>query len=485
MANKVDSNTTGLRFAEETEIGVVASDVVWHPVEPNSYGDFGAEYTQVARTPINASRQRRKGTIVDKDAVAGFNIDFTKYGLYRLLSGFMFADWREKPNPAVTSVTSALYNVASSTGIAVGDLVFAEGFSTEGNNGLKVVTAVAAGTVSAAGLTAEASPPAGAKITKVGVQGTAADIKVSVTAGVASLTATTLDLTTLGLIPGEWLYIGGDAAGTRFDTAANNGWARVKSVAAGDIVLDRQPGTMVTDAGTGKTIRLFVGHVIKNEADPALIKTKSVQFERAYPSISEWEYVKGCVPNTLEIAIANADKITVDLGYVATDAEDADAAKSGTRPALAEDEVYNSSNDFSNLRMLNEDTAATLFTYVTEMNLSINNGVEPLKAVGVLGAFDVSIGDFVAAGNCTAYFTSSEAVAAVRANADVSLDLGLVKGNVGWVIDIPLLTLGDARRTVEKDQAVMLPITMEGVEHPTLHHTLLVGHFPYLPSAAE
>lgn len=485
MVNKVDSNTTGLRVAEETSMGTVDNDVVWHPAEPNSYSDFGGEYTQVARTPISRSRQRRKGTIVDKDSVAGFNVDFTQRGLYRLLSGFMFADWREKPVKAVTAVSGASYTVTAGTDLSAGDLVFAEGFATAGNNGLKPVTASGSTTVSVAGLSAEASPPAGAKITKVGVQAASGDVTATVTGGVLSLGSTTLDFTTLGLIPGEWIFIGGDAAGTHFDTAGNNGFARIKTVAAHLIVFDRKPGASVSDVGAGKTIRLFVGHVIKNEADPSLIKTKSYQFERAYPTIGEYEYVKGCVANTLEIAITTADKITVDLGYIAIDTEDLDTPKAGTRPDLGEDEVYNSSNDFSNLRMINDESAATLFTYVTEMSITINNNVEALKAAGVLGAFDVSIGDFVAAGSATAYFTSSEAVQAIKANADVSLDLGLVKGNIGWVIDIPLLTLGDARRTVEKDQAVMLPISMEGVEHPTLHHTLLVGHFPYLPNAAE
>lgn len=485
MVNKVDSNTTGLRVAEETSMGVVANDAVWHPAEPNSYGDFGGEYTQVARTPISRGRQRRKGTIVDKDSVAGFNTDFTQRGLYRLLSGFMFADWREKPVKAVTAVSGASYTVTAGTDLAAGNLVLGEGFAAVANNGLKQVTASGSTTVSVAGLVAEASPPADAKITKVGVQAASGDVTATVTGGVLTLGSTALDFTTLGLIPGEWVFIGGDAAGTQFDTVGNNGFARIKSISATALVFDRKPGASASDSGAGKTIRLFVGHVIKNEADPALIKTKSYQFERAYPTIGEYEYVKGCVANTLEIAIGTADKITVDLGYIAIDTEDLDAPKAGTRPDLGEDEVYNSSNDFSNFRMLNDDTSMSLFTYVTEMNLSINNGVEALKAAGLLGAFDVSVGDFVAAGNATAYFTSSEAVQAVKANADVSLDLGLVKGNVGWVIDIPLMTLGDARRNVEKDKAVMLPISMEGVEHPTLHHTLLVGHFPYLPNAAE
>lgn len=489
-ANKIDSNITGLRYAEETfgSIGVVPGSPVWKPLEPNSYGEFGPQVSMTARNPITQSRQRKKGLVTDLDATAGFQSDFVQDSLYDLMQGFFFADWREKPNTVPTAVTATGYTVgASASDFATNDLVFAEGFTNTGNNGLKLVTGTTGTSVQVAGLTSEGSPGSDVKLTKVGVQGASGDITVTVTSGEATLGSTAADFTDLGIIPGEWIFIGGDATAELFATAANNGFARVKSVSATAIVLDRQPNTMVTDAGASKTIRLFVGHLIKNESDPNLIKCRSYQMERSLGSAG-FEYVKGCVANTLEIKVTTADKVTVDLGFVGIDAEDrtvAEGAKPGTRPGVPDEEAFNSSSDFSRLRMLNEDTAATLFTYLTEMTVTINNNVSPSKAIATLGAFDVTAGDFVAAGSLTAYFSSVEAMRAVRANNDVSLDFALVKGNSGWVFDIPLISLGDGRANVEKDTEIKLPLTMEGAEHPTLNHTMAGGSFTYLPTAAE
>lgn len=491
MANKIDSNITGLRYAEEVQgsLGVLPGSPVWNPLEPNSYGEFGPQVSMTQRNPITPSRQRKKGLVTDLDATAGFQSDFVQESLFDLMQGFFFADWRKKQNNVPTAVAGTGFTVASGQGslYPANRLVFAEGFALSANNGLKLVTGNTATSIQASGLSAEASPPAGATVTTVGVQGASGDITVTVTGGVATLGSTALDFTTLGLIPGEWLFIGGDTTPSQFATAANNGFARVQSITANAIVLDRQPGTMVTDAGTSKTIQLFFGHVIKNESDPALIKTRSYQMERSLGA-GGFEYVKGCVANTLEIKVTTADKVTVDLGFVGIDAEQrttVEGAKPGTRPAVPEQEAFNSSSDFSRLRMLNEDTAATLFTFLTELNVTINNGVTPSKSIAVLGAFDVTAGDFVAAGSVTAYYSSPEAIQAVRNNSDISLDFAMVKKNAGWLFDLPLITLGDGRANVEKDTEIKLPLTMEGAEHPTLHHTMLAASFTYLPTAAD
>jgi hypothetical protein len=95
------------------------------------------------------------------------------------------------------------------------------------------------------------------------------------------------------------------------------------------------------------------------------------------------------------------------------------------------------------------------------------------------------VGDFVVSGNLTAYFSTLAAVSAVRGNADATLDFALVKSNAGLVLDIPLAPLSNGRLQVEKDQPIKIPLAAEAAEHPTLHHTLLVTNFEYLPSAAE
>ena len=486
MPSKIDSNRTGLRYAEEVigTPGVLPGSPVWRPMEPNSYGEFGAQITTVARAPINAARQRKKGMVTDLDATAGFQSDFVQESLYDLMQGFFFADWRKKPNVVPTAVTAPSYTVASSTGFATNDLVEGAGFAVAGNNGLKLVTSVTGTTIVAPGLAAEASPPSTAIVRKVGVQASTGDLVAAVAP--SRITSTTLNFTTLGLIPGEWIFVGGDAVGEKFATAADNGFCRILSISANALVLDRVPSTWAADAGTGKTIRLFFGDVIRSENDPALIKARTYQMERSLDSAG-YQYVKGCSANTMEIKVTKADKVTVDLGFVGMDEEftAAGSPKGGTRPNLPDEPAFNTSSDFSRLRSINEDTGLSLFSNLTELNVTINNNVSPSKSIAVLGAFDTTAGDFVAAGSVTAYFTDTTAVAAVRANASVSLDFAMVKRNAGWVFDLPLITLGDGRATVEKDKEIMLPLNMDGAQHPTLLHTMLAVCFFYLPTAAD
>ena len=490
MTNKVDSNSVGLRYAEELAdtIGTLPGSPVWYPIEPNGFGEFGAQYKQVARETINASRQRRKGSITDLDVTGGFSSDFTSLSLFDIMQGFFFADWRKKTEMSPTAVAAGSYTVASGgTGFLVNSLIWAQGFTNSVNNGLKLVTASTGTSVSAAGTVVE-TPPAGDLITRVGHRGALGDLTLTVNGGKAQLNSTALNFTTLGLIPGEWLWLGGDIAVNQFATAALNGFYRIQTIAANAILFDRAPTTPAADTGATKLIDIYFAHVIKNESSPALIKQRSYHLERYFGTAGPgYEYAKGCVANTLEIEIKQADKIELQFGFIGTAIEDAPSAKTGTRPSLPKEEVFNASSDFSRLRMLNELTQATLFTYLTDLKLTIDNNVEVAKSIAILGGFDVNVGDFSVAGSAKAYFATTDAANAIRNNSDVSLDFALVKGNpqaVGYVFDIPLVTLGDGRRSVERNKPIMMDLSANGVAHPTLDHTLMVNFFTYLPQLA-
>lgn len=158
---KIDSNVTGLRIAEEVSPGVLPATPVWTPLDPNSYSDFGGELTLRARNPINPSRQRLKGVIVDLDASGGFNHDLTQSdSLQELLQGFMFADLREKSGGLISDVDGANeeFSIPSLGSIAVNSLVFTKNLDDAANNGLHLVTAVTPDVKATGTLTLAANP---------------------------------------------------------------------------------------------------------------------------------------------------------------------------------------------------------------------------------------------------------------------------------------------------------------------------------------
>jgi len=509
MGNKIDSNVTGLRFAEESSIKTLPASPVFYPLEPNGYNDFGGQLTLLARNPINPSRQRKKGVITDLDASGGFGQDLTQNNLTRMLQGFLFADIREKATNIPMNGTAQTFSGVTQSDktytlgggtvgslFTAGDLAFASGFAQTANNGLKTVASSSATTVVVDESLADETPAATAKLAKVGVvlDSATADVVVSGSWPKLSRASGTVDWTSFGLIPGEWVFIGGDAAGTKFTNAANNGFARVRSVTSSAIEFDKTSATMVAETGTGLTIQLFFGNVIKNEKDPDKIKRRSYHLERTLGADDNGtmsEYLKGAVPNEFSLQVKQADKVTADLSYVALDNEQRTGTQgliSGTRPDIVDAPAFNTSSDFSRIKMHQITDGNTnpspLFAFLTELTLTIQNNITPNKAIAVLGAFDVSAGTFTVTGNVTAYFADVAAVQAVRDNADVTMDFALVKNNAGLVFDVPLIGLGDGRLKVEQDNPITLPLQTDAAEGAQ-GHTLLINEFPYLPDAAD
>ena len=508
MANKIDSNVTGFRIAEEGSLGELPGSPVWRELEPNSYSDFGGQISTVSRSPITQDRQRRKGTVSDLDASGGFNHDLTQDNLADLLQGLFFADIRDKGRVSELGSVNGTDDKYVKTGAFGdydtdgGDLVFARDFAETGNNGLKVTSSATTDDITVTtSLTEASSPNAEGFVERVGYEFADQELEVDASSGplpklVKDSTSGQKDFTTLGLVPGEFIYIGGDVSNSKFGTnSANNGWKRVHSVTADEIVLDKSQKAMVDeDPSSTSKIRIFFGRVLRNEEDPSLITRRTYQIERTLGKDSngtQSEYLVGSVFGQMGVSIPQADKITIDPSFTAIDHEQRDGSqgvKSGDRPDARVTDAFNTSSDFTRLRLakVSEDNEAPepLAAFLTELNLTINNNVTANKAIANLGAIDVTAGDFVVNGSTTAYFTTVAAVQSVRNNADVTLDFVLSKFNAGIALDVPLLTLGDGRANVQKDQPITLPLNVEGAKS-SFGHTALMCIFDYLPDVAE
>lgn len=314
------------------------------------------------------------------------------------------------------------------------------------------------------------------------------------------VSAGAVDFTALGIIPGEWIFIGGDDPAQQFSAEANNGFKRVREVAAGALTLDKSDFPLESDNGAGKTIRVYLGRVLKNETG-ALIKRKSYQLERTLGSLDgldppQAEYLVGAIPSELALNLATRDKLTADFSFVATDHEtrtQQEGLKPGQRPPLVESDAFNTSDHIRRIRLArvstNQEAPQALFAFATEVSLKINNTLSPSYAIGRAGAIDVTAGTFAVGGNVEVYFSDVEAIRAVRNNEDITLDVVLVRQNAGIVIDLPLISLGGGQATLELDKPIMLPLTTEASTgakiDSNLDYTLMFTIFDSLPDMAE
>jgi hypothetical protein len=513
---KIDSNIVGLSYAEEACLGVlpgtIEQDGVWYPLDPNDYSDFGAEIALTARNTINASRQQRKGVVTDLDASGGFSQDLTQSNLTRLMQGFFFADARERVsnsplNGAAASTVaiadiegSGIVNVAVGKGseYEVGMLVKLSGFVLPANNiALARITAIATDELTLSVTTTAIEAYTVGTMEIVGYQYGTGDLATVFSANVLTLTST-VGFSAQDYQVGEWIFVGGDATATKFalggGTPAENapGYARIEAVAANTLTLKEPTWTPLTDAGTGKTVQIFFGKYLRNEA-AANIVTRSYQLERTLGSDAngvQSEVLVGAIANEFTLNVSSADKLMCDLSFVGIDNQLRDGTtgvKTGNRNAtLPVEDAYNTSSDVYQQRLYVHGvgpTPVSLFAYVTEATININNNATGRKAIGTLGSFAVSVGDFSVSGSLEVYFATVAAVSAVKANSDVGYNLIVADNNAGFVYDIPLLSLGGGRVTVEKDEPIMLPLEKQAAQNAN-GYTMSATYFSYLPAAA-
>lgn len=195
LVNKQDSNFTGLSYAVETSPGVVDSSVTWFPLEPNSYTNFGGDVKTKARMPINSSRQLKKGVVIDLNAGGGFFQDLTPDNFQDPSQCFFYASLRKKSELNVATVdgtANAYQPAAGGEAYFAGDLLFAKGFGSNFNDGLKQATGLSTASniaVTDTGLV-DAAAEAGI-ISRVGYQFGAGQLSVDVSGAYPKLVIAT------------------------------------------------------------------------------------------------------------------------------------------------------------------------------------------------------------------------------------------------------------------------------------------------------
>lgn len=475
-----ESNLTKLRYVAESTFGTTPASPTLRQLLVRS-SSLKHEPQTVTDDQISGDRSIRDANLVGYDVSGDIQARITQFALDDIFESLLYSTWNSRPSALPTAVTAGThYTVASGgTAFVTGMLIYATGFATAGNNGLKLVTSSTGTTVVCSGLTAEASPPAGAKIQVVGFQGVSGGLAFSTTGNV--FTVTTLNPVTMGIVPGMWIKMGGTATITQYATAANNGWYRVSAVTSTTITCDVVPTGATTDAGSGKTISIFMPDYLRDGST-----RKSFTFEREYVNTagtSYYEYFRGCVIGQGRFQMQPRQNIEANFDVMGLTASTVDTTRlSGATSATAVDsQIMNTSSNVGQIRAGGAALSGAQAT--TSANITLNNNLRTREGIGSQAIIDVRAGRFDAQVELTAFFEDTTQINKVRNDQETSFDTVLLDPdrNAGYVIDLPRgkYTAGEIQPG-RIDTDVTTPLTMQALRHATLGYTMQLARFNYL-----
>lgn len=493
MARDYLSEAVTVRLAPETVRGVQPT-AGWAQVQIDTGGisAWQRSYTDVERDVHSVNATLEKGDHVAYEVVPQITHDPNK----DLIDLIAAPAWRCVPKHFGGSGQSFFrpsavvdggsdedsFTVAADGDLPDGILIHARGFANSANNGTFVTEGTSTGTaikVAPGTLTAEASPPANATLDVIGFQGASSDIEIDAS---GNLTSTTLDFTTLGIVPGMWIYLPTAAEATAMGSAdyafANySGYAKVVSVAQNQLTLERQSWTIgAADEGTGKTVRVCVSSRLyrnwpiddtTNYAEPTLTGEKA-DVKPGDSTATRYTYVHGCGVNTLSLASPLNAKITATIGMVGMTATTplAPANRKGGSGSVAGDSpaqayaplavaLADAQNDIEAVRL--GDSSGTMLTAFTEWTFTLTNNITAKGVQGVFGADDLNYGKRNFQTSFTGYHSDSDVIDAVDENRDgLWWDVLVRNHQFGFLLDMPNVGIRNQQLEYAGNQPVMI-----------------------------
>lgn len=366
--------------------------------------DIGMDLAFTSIDVVRSDRQNADNLLTDATPKGNISryMDYGASDDFKLLA-MQAASWTRVYQATSASVTSTTaYTVTSSTGVVAGHLVKGAGFTNAVNNGINVVTSTTGTTIVASGasLTTETSG-ATKTVTVVGYEGGSGDI----TATSTGLASTTVDFTTLGLRVGQFIKIGGAAAGNQFATAVLNDYARITAIAAHAITLDNRPTGWTTDAGTGKSIRILFGDFIRNgTADNSM----TIEVENTEVTGGVFDY-QGYQPDSYQVQVNAGQPVMETVQFKGlTEAQNSSTISNGGAGSIVAAVAAQAISAVTGFARFYENGAVS--GKITSLTLQISNNLRDQKAAGTLGNVGIGSGTFKASLQAELYFEAGKAL---------------------------------------------------------------------------
>ena len=475
-----ESNLSVLRYRAEATFGTTPASPAFKELL-NRSSSLKYEPQTVTDDQLSGDRSIRDANLVGYDVNGDIQARLTYGALDDIFESLMYSTWNLRPSQVASAVTVSAYTVAANgTAFVAGMLVFAKGFATANNNGLKLVGSGSTATsVSVTGLTAEATAPAGASITVVGFQGVSGGVAMTASPNVATLT--TLNPISMGIVVGMWVKMGGTATVNQFATPANNGWYRVSAVTATTITFDVVPTGYAADVGTAKLISIFMPDYMRDGTT-----RRSFTFERQYSNTAGtvyYEYFRGCVIGQGRLQLQSRQNIEANFDVLGLTASDVGTVRlaSSTTVAPEASKIMNTSSNIAQIRAANAPLTGAAATI--SANIMMNNNLRTREGVGSSAVIDVRAGRFDAQVEMTSFFEDTTLINRLRLDQETSFDFIMRTPDTtqAYLVDFPRgkYTAGEIQ-TGRIDTDITTPLTMQALRHAALGYTMQLARFNYV-----
>ena len=161
------------------------------------------------------------------------------------------------------------------------------------------------------------------------------------------------------------------------------------------------------------------------------VTRRTFTIEREFDDIGKYIRYRGCEVNTIELSVAPNAIPTITFGWVGLDQDSVNTMVTGA--TYVDDSGSCPFDSFTGT--VNE--AGSVIGAVTQLDMSLENGIEALFAVGSNKAVDKSIGKSLVTGNITVYFENETLMNKFIANTESSLDVTLTGTAGSLKFDVP------------------------------------------------
>ncbi|TPJ60823.1 phage tail tube protein [Mesorhizobium sp. B2-6-1] len=461
-----DSNRLRLTTVRESSLGVTPVTPRMRTMRITGEGlKYEPQFVQSAE--LRSDRMNADPIKINEQNSGPVNFEFSypvqDGSLADFMQSMMFNPWVNTPtrdndgtaDSVITALTGTTDVVTCTTGpaFAAGQIARFSGFATGANNGVfKCTTGGAtAPAFLGAGFVTEAAPPAAARIKVVGFQGASGDV----TALADGLGSTALDFTTLGLVPGQWVKIGGIAAGDKFAAAVCNGWARTSgAITATKIPLDNLPVGWTTDDGSGKTIKVWFGDQIKNG-----VTMTSQTIERGFMGQAVPTYIaqRGMVVGQASFNWTTEQVISGSFTMNGLTGEQGTTPLDASPDAETTNRIMAANVDVG--RIAESGASVGSPNWIRALTMNVNNNLRMKTAVGNIGSVDIGVGELAIDVTLETYFGDNALLTKLLAGTVGNLNCRTAKDGQAVVMALPRLTFtGGAPSAGGKNQDVTMAL---------------------------